>query len=120
MIAIPDTVTANTAVARRTQLIKATIDVIWADGLSRLTLAKVATRAGLSMSIVNFYFKTKEYLLLATLQSVAGEFEQVVERAFSASAHPAQILKSVVDVMLGRQFCTPARTHTGQHKYQEL
>ncbi|HJP45462.1 MAG TPA: hypothetical protein QGH18_05585 [Arenicellales bacterium] len=78
------------------------------------------TRAGLSTSIVNFYFKTKEYLLLATLQSVAGEFEQVVERAFSASAHPAQILKSVVDVMLGRQFCTPARTHTGQHKYQEL
>jgi len=32
------------------------------------------TRAGLSTSIVNFYFKTKEYLLLATLQSVAGEF----------------------------------------------
>ena len=44
---------------RRTQLIEATIDVIYKDGLSRLTLAKVAQQARLSTSIVNFYFKTK-------------------------------------------------------------
>ncbi|MDP6399107.1 MAG: hypothetical protein QF485_09200 [Arenicellales bacterium] len=60
MTAIPDAVTTNTAVERGTQLIKATIDAIWANGLSRLTPAKAAARAGLSTSIVNFYFKTKE------------------------------------------------------------
>jgi len=114
MIAIPDAVTTNPLVDRQIQLIKDTIDVIWANGLSRLT------RARLSTSIVNFYFKTKEYLLLATLQSVAGEFEQSVERAFSASAHPAQILEPVVDAMLDPQLCTSVRTHPGQHKHQEL
>ncbi len=78
------------------------------------------TRAGLFTSIFDFYFKIIEDPLLATLQSVAGEFEQAVERAFSASAHPAEILESVVDVMLGPQLCTPTHAHPGQHKYQEL
>lgn len=114
MTAIPDTVTTNTVVDSQTQLIKATIDVSWTNGLSRLT------RVGLSTSIVNLYFKTKEHLLLPTLLSVAGEFEQAVECAFSASAHPAKTLESVIDVMLGPQLCTSVRAHPGQHKYQEL
>ena len=100
-----------------TQLIKATIDVIWANRLSRLTLAKVKTRAGLSTSIINFYFKIIEDPLLATLQSLAGEFEHEIEQAFSASAHPVQISESVVDVMLDSHLCTPVCAHTGQHKY---
>ena len=60
-------------VDRRGQLIESTIEVIYRDGLSRLTLAKVAHQAGLSTSIVNFYFKTKEQLLLETLQTVSQE-----------------------------------------------
>ena len=100
-----------------TQLIKATIDVIWANGLSRLTLAKVKPRAGLSTSIINFYFKIIEDSLLATLQSLAAEFDHEVEHAFSASAHPVQIFESVVDVMLDSHLCTPVYAHTGQHKY---
>ena len=65
-------------VDRRGQLIESTIEVIYRDGLSRLTLAKVAHQAGLSTSIVNFYFKTKGQLLLETLQTVSQEYEAAV------------------------------------------
>ena len=96
-------------VDRRAQLIEATIDVIYRDGLSRLTLAKVAQQAGLSTSIVNFYFKTKEHLLLETLNAVSQEYEAAVDRAFARSPDPASTLRALVDAMLDPDLCTPAR-----------
>ena len=96
-------------VDRRAQLIEATIDVIYRDGLSRLTLAKVAQQAGLSTSIVNFYFKTKEQLLLETLNAVSQEYEAAVDRAFARSPDPTRTLRALVDAMLDPDLCTPAR-----------
>lgn len=96
-------------VDRRAQLIEATIDVIYRDGLSRLTLAKVAQQAGLSTSIVNFYFKTKEQLLLETLNAVSQEYEAAVDRAFARSPDPTSTLRALVDAMLDPNLCTPAR-----------
>ena len=96
-------------VDRRGQLIEATIEVIYCDGLSRLTLAKVARQAGLSTSIVNFYFKSKEQLLLETLQTVSREYEIAVDRAFSLSSDPTTTLRALVEAMLDPELCTPAR-----------
>ena len=96
-------------VDRRSQLIEATIEVVYRDGLSRLTLAKVARQAGLSTSIVNFYFKTKEQLLLETLQTVSREYEAAVDRAFALSSNPTKTLQALVDAMLDPDLCTPAR-----------
>ena len=96
-------------VDRRGQLIEATIEVIYCDGLSRLTLAKVARQAGLSTSIVNFYFKSKEQLLLETLQTVSREYEIAVDRAFSLSSDPTKTLRALVEAMLDPELCTPAR-----------
>ena len=96
-------------VDRRAQLIEATIDVIYRDGLSRLTLAKVAQQAGLSTSIVNFYFKTKEQLLLETLNAVSQEYEAAVDQAFARSSDPTSTLRALVDAMLDPELCTPAR-----------
>ena len=55
---------------RRGQLIQATIESIARHGLSGTTMARVAQAAGLSTGIVNFYFQTKDALLLATLEHV--------------------------------------------------
>ena len=75
------------------------------------------TRAGLFTSIINFYFKIIGDSLLATLQSLAAEFDHEVEHTFSASANPVQIFESVVDVMLDSHLFAPVCAHTGQHKY---
>ena len=96
-------------VDRRAQLIEATIDVVYRDGLSRLTLAKVAQQAGLSTSIVNFYFKSKEQLLLETLNAVSQEYEAAVDQAFARSPDPTRTLRALVDAMLDPGLCTPAR-----------
>ena len=61
---------------RRVQLIEATIDVIARAGFSDLTLAQVAETARLSTGIVNFYFKSKDTLLAATLSHMVDEYQR--------------------------------------------
>src|SRR4051812_43450914 len=77
---------------RREQLIVATIDVIARKGFSELTLAEVAETAKLSTGIVNFYFKSKDALLNATLAHMVGEYRRTW-RASVAAAPPSAATK---------------------------
>ena len=63
--------------ARQRQLIDATIRAIGTYGYANTTLSHVAAAAGMSPGIVNFYFKSKEQLLAATLEQLAEEYESV-------------------------------------------
>ena len=85
---------------RRRQLIDATVSVIYRDGLSRLTLAKVAATAHMSTGIVNFYFKSKEQLLLDTLSALALEYETAVNKALDGEMSPEKALHRLVDAIL--------------------
>ncbi len=62
--------------ARRRQLIEATIDGIARKGFTELKIADVAAEAGLSVGIVNFYFKSKDALLIATFKHLVEDYEQ--------------------------------------------
>src|SRR6185369_13239499 len=77
---------------RRVQLIEATIDCIARKGFSEFTLAEVAETAKLSTGIVNFYFKSKDVLLHATLQHMVGEYSKRW-RASVAAAPPSPAAK---------------------------
>lgn len=94
---------------RRRQLIVATVSVIYRDGLSRLTLAKVAATAGLSTGIVNFYFKSKEQLLLDTLNALALEYETAVNKALNGEVSPEKALHRLVDSILSPGLCDPEK-----------
>lgn len=59
---------------RKEQLIQATMKCIAKHGLSGVTMARVTQEAGLSMGIANLHFKSKDKLLLETLQYVAAEY----------------------------------------------
>ena len=61
---------------RREQLIAATIHSISRNGLSGTTMATITKEAGLSLGIANLHFKTKDKLLVATLEKVTNEFNQ--------------------------------------------
>ena len=82
---------------RRQQLIKSTIDSIAKRGFADTTLANVADGAGLSRGIVNFHFKSKDMLLVETLEHVAEEYRSAWNRALAA-AEPgtAQALQALV------------------------
>jgi TetR/AcrR family transcriptional regulator, transcriptional repressor of bet genes len=62
--------------SRRVQLIEATIDSLSKRGFAEFTLAQVAQAARLSQGIVNFYFHSKEALLVETLKYMEAEYEQ--------------------------------------------
>jgi TetR/AcrR family transcriptional repressor of bet genes len=62
--------------SRRVQLIEATIDSLAKRGFAEFTLAQVAQAARLSQGIVNFYFHSKEALLVETLKYMEAEYEQ--------------------------------------------
>ena len=91
---------------RRAQLIDATLTAIAEFGLSRTTLARVANVANLSPGIVNFYFKSKNALLLATLQKLIDEFESAIESALqSAHGDPGAALNAIVSACFQPALC---------------
>jgi len=95
---------------RRRELIEATIASISQNGLSGTTIAKVAEIANLSAGIVSFYFRTKEALLLATLEHLDLEFEnrrlEVLDRA---GDDPVRQLEAIIDVNLDPTLCDAGR-----------
>ena len=93
---------------RRSQLIQATIRIIAGHGLSNTTLAKVAQDAGLSPGIVNFYFTSKDQLLLAVLKTLSDEFMARLEAAIAASgSDPGANLEALIDAVLESDLSDP-------------
>ena len=85
--------------ARKVQLMEATIDCIAARGFADLTLADVARAAGLSVGIVNFYFRSKDVLLIETLRHLVNDYIQQTNENFrnagsSAAAHIDAMIES--------------------------
>ena len=86
---------------RRHLLIDATISAIAEFGLSKLTLAKISSIAGLTAGTVNFYFDSKETLLLETLNFVSEEFDQGIAAALkTAGPEPSSKLAAIIDASL--------------------
>ena len=95
---------------RRRQLIEAAIDAIAGEGLSRVTLAKLAGRAGLSAAMVNFHFANKASLLLATLEALSAEFGREIEGALvAAGPDPRAKLAALIDTELSDRLCAPRK-----------
>jgi phenylpropionate dioxygenase-like ring-hydroxylating dioxygenase large terminal subunit/AcrR family transcriptional regulator len=95
---------------RRRQLIEAAITSIADHGLSGTTVARVAELAGLSPGIVSFYFRSKDGLLLATLEHVDGEFaarQREAER--SAGDDPVRQLEARIEAGFDPAVCDPRR-----------
>jgi len=95
---------------RRRELIEATIESIARNGLSGTTIAKVAEIAKLSAGIVSFYFRTKDALLLATLEHIDSAFErrrlEVLERAGN---DPVRQLEAMIEVSFDPAVCDAGR-----------
>jgi TetR/AcrR family transcriptional repressor of bet genes len=79
-------------------LIEATVRAIAAHGYTKLTLTDVAGEAGLSPAIVNFYFKSKDQLLVATLEHLGAEYDAFWHAAVAAAGgSPAAALEAMIE-----------------------
>jgi AcrR family transcriptional regulator len=65
---------------RRRDLLRATIAVIATRGIEGLRTREVAARAGVNISTLHYYFKTKEALLLAVLREVIETLTATVHK----------------------------------------
>ena len=84
--------------ARKVQLMEATIDCIAARGFAELTLADVAKTAGLSVGIVNFYFRSKDVLLIETLRHLVADYiQQTNENIRHAGTSAAAQIEAMID-----------------------
>ena len=92
---------------RREQLISATIEAISRYGLSKTTISKVADIASMSQGIVNFYFKSKDHLLLDTLKHVSEEYSLALEQAYSSSSDSLSVLNAIIKVSFDKKLCNP-------------
>lgn len=95
---------------RRQQLIEATTRAIATYGLSGTTVARVAKIAGLSTGIVNFYFRSKDALLLATLQTVDRDFAERQREALERAGNdPVRQLDAMIEVDFDPDVSDPDR-----------
>ena len=84
--------------ARKVQLMEATIDCIAARGFAELTLADVAKAAGLSVGIVNFYFRSKDVLLIETLRHMVADYiQQTNENIRNAGTSATAQVEAMID-----------------------
>ncbi|HEY4163046.1 MAG TPA: transcriptional regulator BetI [Dongiaceae bacterium] len=91
---------------RRKQLIDATIRAIGRVGYASLTLTHVAGEAGLSPGIVNFYFKSKDQLLVATLEQIVDEYSAFWQAALSkGKITPAAGLEAMIEADFHTSVC---------------
>mgnify|MGYP001797888135 CR=1 FL=1 len=89
---------------RRGQLIDATISSIAEHGISGTTMTTVTGKAGLSMGIVNFHFKSKQNLFEETLVHLAKEHRDHWRAAYdNAALSPEAKLLAIVDAHFDQQ-----------------
>lgn len=105
--------------ARRAQIIDAAVDTLVELGYARATMAEIARRAGISKSVISYYFESKDVLLEKVVESIyqagAGAVKERVLPASSAmlalrtwirtdvefiAAHPREIT-AVAEIALG-------------------
>jgi len=95
---------------QRQRLIDACISALHIYGPSRTTVEKVVSLADLSPGIVRFYFESKAAMLVASLEYLAGEFEdRVMLPVARLKDTPVQALRLLVDLYLDADIASPRK-----------
>ncbi len=97
-------------VERRKELIEANIHCIARYGISETTVAHVSQAAGMSRGIVNFYFDSKDQMMLDTLQYLSNNYLDALRSAAEKQSDDAvDALKAVVRANFHPSICQPKR-----------
>jgi TetR/AcrR family transcriptional repressor of bet genes len=82
---------------RRNQLIEAAISSLHDHGYADTTVARIASKAGVSTGIVHHYFDGKDDLLFATMQHMLRELRVETIARLKQAAGPRQRLTAIVE-----------------------
>ncbi|HVJ40429.1 MAG TPA: transcriptional regulator BetI [Dongiaceae bacterium] len=82
---------------RRQDLIKAAYEAFRLYGFRGLTMARIGKQAGMSHGIINYYFKSKDDLLIAMVRYANGLIMQDVVRRLRDAGTPMDRLDAVIE-----------------------
>src|SRR6516165_11220777 len=80
---------------KRERLIAAAAETIYATGVEKTTLADIAAAAGIPLGNVYYYFKTKNDLLQAVIETHLHEIGATLAATEAAHATPRERLKAL-------------------------
>ncbi|MEV6973754.1 TetR/AcrR family transcriptional regulator [Kitasatospora sp. NPDC093806] len=103
---------------RRAHIIDALLRAAAAGGLHAVTMRSVATEAGVSVRLVQYYFDTKEQLLLAALTRLAARMGERVRDRVRATG-PAPAARDIVEAVLLEAVPTDEESRTFHLVYTE-
>ncbi|WP_331740679.1 TetR/AcrR family transcriptional regulator (plasmid) [Streptomyces cyaneofuscatus] len=85
---------------RRRQIADAVSKLITAHGLDAVTVARTAATAGMSVGLVQHYFRTKDEMLLHAFREISGSIRaRVDERIRDGVEHQRPIARVMAEVM---------------------
>lgn len=91
------------AMERKKQIIQATIECISRYGYNNFSMQDVARIADVSKGIIHYYFLNKEELMMAVLQKVSGDLEDLLSQVLHNEDEPTnkvrQLLTTVCQVV---------------------
>ena len=85
---------------KRERLVAAARDLIYRQGVEKTTLAEIAQAADVPVGNVYYYFKTKDELIEATIQSQIGDIQAMLG-SFDRLGTPQARLKALVKALCG-------------------
>jgi AcrR family transcriptional regulator len=99
----------NTAIAeeRRAQIIEAAIRVLLQEGIVEATTRKITAEAGVNIATLNYYFGSKDKLLMAVLEKVLRETETVIWSSVRTDQGLRTTLESYFQVIWSHVEVTP-------------
>ena len=92
---------------RRQQLIDAAIDVIFQDGIAKMSNARVATVASLSPSLLPHYFADRTLLLDAILRQILRRCHKISTERLRKHNEPVDRLQILIDTHFRKELFTP-------------
>jgi TetR/AcrR family transcriptional regulator, transcriptional repressor of bet genes len=81
---------------RRAEIVKATIQEVARAGSLDVTVARIASRAGVSTALAHHYFGSKEAILLAAMRHVLVVFGAEARGALAQARGPEERLAAIV------------------------
>jgi len=106
----PGTATQQKGLARLLIILEAARNIFTEQGYPDLTMRKVATRAGISIGNLNYYYRTKEDLLRDLLDYVINPYLEAFDRARDeAGESPEKQLEAVLNFWIN-DLATPETT----------
>jgi AcrR family transcriptional regulator len=83
----------------RTNLVRVAYRLIGERGVHRVSLEKIAAAAGVSKSLVLYHFKSRENLVVATMEWVLNEVAARIRTAVAAARSPSDKVEAMVGVI---------------------